>query len=407
MSEKLYTNIGRLLTLQGAAKKQARNIQEPDLSILCDASLKIKNKKITWVGLTKDLTSDLKQGADIINLEQATVLPGFVECHTHSLFAGDRSVEFEQKLQGKSYQEIAASGGGIKSTVKATREASDEELLSLLKKRIGVFKKQGVAAIEIKTGYGLSVEQELRQLKLIHQLQELSRESQKIVSTFLGAHAIPDGYKSGDVYLNELAANIKQIQEFTNRADIFIEQGFFSKEQAQAYLSIFQKNGFDLTIHADQLSLCGGSELGVALNAKSVDHAVCIEEQTIQKLAGSEVTVVGLPAADLYMKIPYPPMRKLIDCGARVALATDFNPGTSPTLDLALVGFLARREMKMHLSEVLCAYTLGAAFALGVEKEFGSLDVGKRGAFSVLERGATEHDLFYSVGLMPIAATVF
>lgn len=331
-----------------------------------------------------------------IDLGNALVLPGFVECHTHSVFAGHRGLEMEMKFQGRSYQEIAQAGGGILSTVMATRAATLEELKKLTEKRIQKFILQGVTTLEIKSGYGLDLETEIKMLKSIPEKSEID-----IIKTFLGAHAKPQEFKTHGEYLKELAEKylpeIKKLMLAT-RADIFIEKGFFEKDESKQYMKAAQALGFALTIHADQLSLSGGTEVGCELGAHSVDHCIQVGDSEIKKLAQAQTAAVLLPAADLYLKCAYPPARKMIEAGVRVALATDFNPGTSPTQDLSLVGMLARREMKMTLDEVVLAYTQHAAHALGLEKEVGSLAVGKKADFTVWS--CDEDELFLKIGGM-------
>lgn len=329
-----------------------------------------------------------------INLEGALILPGFVECHTHTVFAGNRGFEMEMKFQGRSYQDIAKAGGGILSTVKATRAASLEELRNLAQKRIQRFIEQGVTTLEIKSGYGLNLETEIKMLEAIPQESPI-----EIVRTFLGAHAKPAEFATHSEYLqaltNDYLPEIKK-RNLANRVDIFIENGFFEKAQSQQYLQTAQSMGFQVTIHADQLSLSGGTEVGCLIGALSTDHCIQVSDREIEMLAKSKTVAVLLPAADLYLKCPYPPARKMMDCGVKVALATDYNPGTSPTQDLSLVGMLARREMGMTLDEVVQAYTINAAQALGLQNEIGSLEVGKKADFTVWH--CEEDELFLEIG---------
>lgn len=351
----------------------------------------VANKRIEK---TSSLLSE--HGVQTIDLKGKLVLPGFIECHTHTVFAGNRGFEMEMKFQGRSYQDIAQAGGGILSTVQATRAASLDELRKLNQKRIQNFIEQGVTTLEVKSGYGLNLETEIKMLESIPQDSKI-----EIVKTFLGAHAKPAEFASHDEYLKELTEKyLPEIKKrgLATRADIFIEKGFFEKDSSRAYLQKAKELGFELTIHADQLTLSGGTEVACELAAKSADHCIQVSDAEIQKLAKSKTVAVLLPAADLYLKCPYPPARKMIDAGVKVALATDFNPGTSPTQDLGLVGVLARREMKMTLDEVVEAYTINAAQALGLEKTHGSLEVGKVADFTVWDED--EDSLFLSVGSM-------
>jgi len=397
---KLFHNIGELYTFTGVAKKKGRRVTDEDLGCIKNAAMVSRNGRIEWVGSEDDLPEKFAKKKDLQeeNMRGAGVIPAFVECHTHAVFAGNRSAEFERRLRGESYQSIAASGGGILSTVRATREASEAQLAKIAQKRIDRFIDQGVTTVEVKSGYGLSAESELKMLRAALRLK-----GARVVPTFLGAHAIPPEAGSAEAYIDYLIEEVLPLvrkEKLARRADIFVEKGYFLGATAEKYLRAVRELGFQLAVHADQLSHSGGAELAVRFGAKSAEHLIEIDENDIKKLAASEVTCVLLPTADLYMKCSYPPARKLIDNGARVALATDLNPGTAPSQDLALVGVLARLEMKMTLPEVLSAYTVGAAHALGLENELGSLSEGKLCDFCGLEGGLDE--LFYEVGRQPI-----
>lgn len=392
----LLKNISTLLTLQGAAAKSGRHIREEDLGILQNAAIVIEKDKIVWVGPQKKLPKELsrKKGMRDFDLKGRTVLPGFIECHTHLIFAGDRAAEFEMRNQGVSYQEIAAKGGGILSTMKKTRSATLGELVKTGQKRLDLFASQGVTTVEVKSGYALNLKDEVKMLQAAQKLTGI-----RTVNTFLGAHALPPEFKSYEDYLTYLANEVLPVvakKKLARRVDVFIEKGFFPPEASEKYLRRAQELGFEVLIHADQMSLSGGSEIAVRLGALSGDHLLQIEEPEIKRLARSEVTGVLLPTADLYTKTKYPPARAMIDAGVRVALATDFNPGTSPTQNLNLVGLLARLEMKMSLPEVIAAYTVGAAHALNLQSEIGSLEVGK--SADVLSTDQDWRTLFYSVG---------
>ena len=278
-----------------------------------------------------------------------------------------------------------------------TRKASADELMTNAQSRVDTFLKQGVSTLEIKSGYGLDLKNEIKVLQVIQKLK-----GPRIISTFLGAHALPPEFKTHAQYLDYLAEIVLpriKSKKLSERVDIFIENHFFEKKEAEVFLKKSKQLGFQITIHANQLSLSGGAELAVQLGARSADHVIHLTDELIQKLAESSCVAVLLPAADLYMKCSYPPARKLIDAGATVALATDFNPGTSPTQDLSLVGLLARLEMKMTLPEVFSAYTRGAAKALGIENTEGDLQIGKKANF--ISTSAELSDFFYSAGHTP------
>ncbi|MEN0059095.1 MAG: imidazolonepropionase [Bdellovibrio sp.] len=392
----LLKNISTLLTMEGAARKEGRHIREDDLGVITQASLYIEKDRIQWVGPHKKIPKEWARKKNLreINMQGWTVLPGFVECHTHLIYAGDRAAEFEMRNQGVSYQEIAAQGGGILSTMRKTRQSSLKELVQTGQERVNHFISQGVTTLEIKSGYALNLKDEIKVLQAAQKMEGL-----RTLSTFLGAHALPPEFADYKTYLKFLGSEVLPAikkKKLAQRVDVFIEKGFFPVAESEQYLQRARELGFDVVVHADQLSLSGGSEVATRVGALSGDHLLQIKEKEIQALARSQVTCVLLPAADLYMKMSYPPARALLDAGARVALATDFNPGSSPTQDLNLVGLLARLEMGMSLPEVLSAYTVGAAHALNLQKHIGSLEAGK--SADIL---CTQNDwrtLFYSVG---------
>ncbi len=410
---KVYRQIKTLLTLQGAFEKGGRKTKVEDLSIIKNACLVCDETsgKILFVGLDSKLNSFLKNYSfqnklkfkvNEVLLKNKTVLPGFIDCHTHSVFAGNRFEEFELRNQGATYQEIAASGGGILSTMRATREISFNNLFELTKNRISNFYNQGVTTVEVKSGYALNLKHEIKQLKVIKKLNEL-REFSNCIPTFLGAHALPPEFKSYEEYLNEIVQNwLPQIKKnkLANRVDIFIEKGFFEKSAAEKYLKSVKALGFEIAIHADQLTLSGGTELAVALGAFSADHMIQVKDKEISAISSSETTSVLLPTADLYLKCNYPPARALIDSGARVALATDFNPGSSPTQDIMLVGLLARLYMKMTLPEVIAAFTVNGAYALGLQNQIGCLRVGHQA--DLIATSEDWQGLFYQAGQNPV-----
>ncbi len=399
----ILRDIAELLTLTKARQKQARNIKLDDLSIIKNGAMVLDRGVIVWVGETKKIPKSLPKPlvksvnkAKVISLKGKTVLPAFLECHTHTLFGGSRSDEFELRNQGATYQQIADAGGGIRSTVKETRKVSERELLRIGQKRLNEFLKQGVTTVEIKSGYGLDFKTESKILKVA---AGLNKKPFRVVTTYLGPHAVPSDHASTDSYFNDVIdVQLPKIakMEVTSRGDIFIDKGYFSIENGRQYAKSIKALGWDLVIHADQMHRTGAAQLAVELGAVSADHVLQIDMNDVESLAKSETTAVLLPTADLYLKMNYPKARQLIDAGARVALSTDYNPGSSPTQDISLVGVLARLEMKMSLPEVLAAYTLGAAHALNLQNEMGSLEAGKVADFVVIDSDWRE--LFYEVG---------
>lgn len=389
---KVFTEIDELLTLEGAVQKNARHTLDTDLSILKNAAMVCEDGRLLWVGPEAHMTVPV--GAEIVKLGGATVIPGFVECHTHSVFAGDRSHEFEWRIQGETYQQISAKGGGILHTVRETRGASRDELAGLAQTRTDQFVRQGVTTLEVKSGYGLGLESEIKSLQVARALK-----GPRIVTTYLGAHSKSPDFPDLDSYMDSMIDEVLPRianEKLADRVDIYIEKGFFTLEHARRYLGKARDLGLPITAHVEQLSPFGGTEVALDFAPQSVDHVVYVTDATIKRMAGMDTTAVLLPASDFYLKMAYPKAREMIQQGVRVAVSTDFNPGTSPTQDLSFVGVLSRLEMKMSLPEVLVAFTLGAAHALGLQSDVGSLTAGKFCDFAVLKGSWKE--LFVSVG---------
>ncbi len=356
----------------------------------------VQNGVIWWVGLQSQVPRSARV-KKTVDLKNQLLFPSFIECHTHSVFAGSRSEEFEMRNNGVSYLEIAQKGGGILSTMRATRKATPAELLRLTQKRIDAFLRQGVSTVEVKSGYALDLKNEVKMLEVLKKIK-----GPRIVPTFLGAHAKPPEFETNADYLRYLARDVLPVikkKNLAERVDIFVENKFFEEKESHEYLKTAQSLGFKTTLHANQLSLSAGVDLALQFSAQSADHVINLSDQHIKGLADSNTVAVLLPLADLYMKCAYPPARKLIDAGATVALSTDYNPGSCPSQDLALVGLLARLEMKMTLPEVFKAYTSGSAQALGIAHEEGSIEPGKYANFICTDADIT--DFFYSAGHTP------
>lgn len=392
----VFTGIHELWTLAGAAGKSGRSVTEDDLSLIRKGAFAVKGEKIIWVGAEKDLRKeDSLKKAKRIHLNANTVLPAFIDPHTHMVFAGDRRDEFELRNRGYSYQELAEKGGGIMSTVRATRAASATELTKLARVREAECLRQGLGTVEIKTGYGLNLATELKMLKVIRALKSV-----RTVATFLGAHAVPPESKSTDAYVEELIGWLPKVKKFSNRVDMFIETAYFTQDHARKYFEAARRLGFEIVAHTDQLNGTGSSWFAAQLGALSIDHCIRLKDEEVLKIANSKATCVLLPGSDFYLHLPYPPARRLLEAGARVALGTDFNPGSCPTQDLSFVGVLARLEMKMTLPEVVVALTLNGAHALGLEKQIGSLEIGKCADFVTVDEPL--QSLFFQVGHHPV-----
>lgn len=398
----LLFNIDELVTMKGARKKSGRRPQIRDLSIIKNGYVVIENGKISQIGKNQDFKLDSPETFyKKYDLQGCCVLPGLIDCHTHSIFAGDRQDEFELRNKGVSYQEIAKNGGGILSTVKNTRTTSAAGLLKLVEPRMKSYLRQGVSTVEIKSGYGLSHSSEIKILKVAGKIKDIN-----IVRTFLGAHSIPKEAKSIDHYFSEIINKTLPVvakKKLADRVDIFIEKGYFTPQQAEQLFERSKSFGLDSVAHTEQLSYTGGYKHILHCCPKSLDHMVMVKNKDLPQLARTNVSVTLLPSADFYLQIPYPPARKMIDEGVRVAIATDFNPGSSPTQSLNFTGILARLKMKMSLAEVITGFTVSAAFALGREKEIGSIEVGKWADLCVVS--GSYKNLFYSVGEHPVLQT--
>ncbi len=370
-----------------------------ELAVVADSALLISDGQIHWIGPTKELPS-LPVGAKVIDASGKTVLPGFVDSHTHLIFAGSREDEFEQRLQGKTYQEIAARGGGINATVQCVRQASKEQLKELARRRLQRLLSFGVTTVEVKSGYGLTLADELKCLEVI---AELNAEGPvELVPTFLGAHAVPPEFRDNrDGYLRLLSEEMLpeiarcRLAEF---CDVFCEAGVFTLEESERILKRARDLGFQLKLHADELSPLGGAELAARLGAVSADHLLCITNAGIEALAQSATVATLLPGTAFFLGLDYAPARRLIDRGLPVALASDCNPGTCPTENLPLVATMACAQMKMLPSEVVTALTLNAAAAIGRADRLGSLEVGKQADLIICDVPNYQH-LFYHFGV--------
>lgn len=377
----LYHNVDQVLTLEGVAKKEGRLTSESDLGLIEDANIVVDTETnlIEWIGPSKKMP--LEYG-EIINAYAGTGelwLPELVECHTHLIHSGNRTHDYALRAQGKTYQEIAQEGGGILTTLRSTRETPLMNMVANAQLELQRFQRYGVGTIEIKSGYGLTLESECRMLEAVRALQQIS--SVNLVPTFLPAHMTPPEFKGRteeyvDAICREWIPEVSRLK-LAPFFDVFIEEGFFNFEQTKKMLETALSYGFKLKLHADQFTDLGGVNLGVELGATSIDHLEQISEKNIKTLAKSKTVGVLCPGASLFTGTAYAPARKLIDEGARVALSTDFNPGTCPSRNLPLMTTIACSQMKMTVPEAITAITYNAAAALGLEKELGTLEKGK------------------------------
>lgn len=308
---------------------------------------------------------------------QQVLLPGFIDCHTHLCFAGDRSKDYALRIAGKSYLEIAKAGGGIWDSVTQTRQASKEQLTELLLQRINRLAKEGVTTVEIKSGYGLKVEEEIKQLCAIK--MAAARCTVELITTCLAAHILPKDFNGPaseyiEYILNNLLPKIKK-EKLATRVDIFIEESAFNPNNATCYLRVAKQMGFDVTVHADQFTT-GGSEVAVNVGAVSADHLEASGEEEIKRLAASETVAVALPGASIGLGMDFAPARKLLDAGASLAIASDWNPGSAPMGDLLMQASVLSAYEKLTTAEVFSGLTFRAAKALNLHDR-GTLEKGK------------------------------
>jgi imidazolonepropionase len=390
----LIHNIQQLLTLDSVA-------QNP-LGVIENGAVLIESDRILWVGNSKD--ANLKDADTVIDAQGGIVTPGLIDSHTHTIFAGDRAGEFEMRLQGKTYLEIAQAGGGILKTVEATRKASEQELYELTKKRLLRMLSYGVTTVEVKSGYGLDFETELKCLRVLQQLQKDLPIT--IVPTYMGAHDIPPEYKNRTDEYVELICT-EQIpavakQKLAVFCDVFCEEGYFDVAQSRRILETARAHGMKLKIHAEEFCNLGGAKLAGELQATSADHLLHISDSGIESLKTGGTVATLLPGTAFYLRIKeYAPALKLLKVGVPVALATDFNPGSCTIDNLQLIMSLACLQMNMPPVEVIQGVTTQAAQAVGLESDRGRIAPGQRADLVVWD-AKNYQELLYYVGRNPV-----
>ena len=393
-------NCSQLVTLAGARRSRTGGDLR-QLAIIEDGAMMIRGEQIEAVGRRREIESLIIGDCEVVDAGRRVVMPGFVDAHTHPVFAGIRANEFEQRSSGATYREIAARGGGIRSTVRATRAASLSDLVKAGKRYAQWFLRCGTTTIEAKSGYGLTVEDELKILRAIRQLNE--ETPLHYVPTFLGAHDIPAEYKSRratyvNLVINEMLPRVAQ-EKLAEYCDVFCESDVFTADESWQILSAARCHGLGLRIHADQLSLAGGAKLAAELNAVTADHLEHADTAGILALKTAKVQPVLLPGSVYALgSNQYPAARQMIDAGLAVVLATDFNPGSSPTPSMPMILSLACTQMKMTPAEAVAAATINAAYSLGRGDEIGSLEKGKRADFAIHD-ASDYRELAYFFGI--------
>ncbi len=394
----VFTHASFIYTGSGIVKKEGRKLNSSDVGAIEDGAIVFDEKKILWVGKTSELPKNFQKLKARSLKNQQAVMPGLIDAHTHLVFAGSRAQEFARRSAGATYQEIANEGGGILTTVRATRQASFETLFKSALKRALIAYRLGVRTIECKSGYGLDHDTEIRCLKVVELLKE-ALPQMTFVSTYLGAHAIPHDQKKSK-YLDELLHRTlpevakRNLAEF---CDVFIDDGYYTLQDGERILRTAKKLGLKIKVHADELANTESAKLAAQLGAHSADHLLKISEKGIKAIAKSKTVAGMLPGTAFYLKEPYAPARALLDEGARVSISTDFNPGSCYSLNLPLMLNLSALYLKMNSAEIFAGVTYSAAASLGLENRKGALLPGYDSDFVVLPYDRFE-EMYYRMG---------
>jgi imidazolonepropionase len=403
-----FRDAAQLLTLAGPpAPRRGRALGE--LGIVRRGGVLTQGEVILRVGSTRSLEREaLRLGAGAIDCRGRVLMPGFVDSHTHLVFAGSRADDYEMRLRGKNYEEIARAGGGIQSSARRIRQASVASLAQQARAFLNQFAAHGTTTLEVKSGYGLEIAQELKILRAMQKLQDDA--ALELVPTLLAAHALPARFRGRRrQYVDDVIARLIPLAARAKLAefiDVFCDRGAFTVAECRRVLAAGKRLGLIPRIHAEQLARTGATRLGIELGAISADHLDMLAAGDITALAQSEVIATLLPGANFHLGLgTYPPARKLIDAGAAVALATDFNPGTSPTLNMQFVLALACTQMRMTPAEAVAAATINGACALRRSGRVGSLEPGKQADFIVLDV-ADYREIPYYFGVNHCVATV-
>ena len=377
-------HVSQLVTLAGPTRPRVGE-EMAELAIIRDGGMLIHDGKIDSVGASDEIEKK-SRGAQIVDASGRVVLPGFVDAHTHLVFAGNRLDDFERRARGETYEQIAKAGGGIWSTVEKTRATSEYELLAQAKKHADWFLRCGTTTIEAQSGYGLTLEDELKILRVMRSLNEQS--PLEIVPTFLGAHAVPREMEANEyieLMIDQMLLRIAK-EKLAEFCDVFCERGYFDVEQSRRILTAARKLGIKLRIHTDQLSNFGGAKLAAELEATTADHLEKTDRDGIAAMKSAGVQPILLPGSVYALgSSDYPRAREMIKAGLAVVVATDFNPGSSPTPSMPMILSLACTQMKMSPAEAITAATINAAYSLNRGDTIGSLERGKLANFSVFD----------------------
>lgn len=394
----IFINIKELLQVRETLIKKVSGKEMSVLPKIDNAFLIIKDAFIEDFGEMKDCPN--LDNFNVIDVQGKVILPTWVDSHTHIVYAGNRIQEFVDRINGLSYEEIANRGGGILNSAKRLNETSEEELYEQSKKRLDEVIQQGTGAIEIKSGYGLTIEGELKMLRVIKRLKE--NYTIPIKATFLGAHAFPTQYKENhsgyiDLIINEMLPKIAE-ENLADYIDAFLETGYFSVEETERIMEAGKEYGLTAKIHVNQFTAIDGIKACVKHGALSVDHLEIVTDEDIKTLKNSETMPVALPSCSYFISIPYTPARKMIDAGLPLALATDYNPGTTPSGNMNFVVATACIKMKMTPEEAVNAATINAAYAMDVSNEVGSITKGKKANLIITKPIHSYYQIPYEFG---------
>jgi imidazolonepropionase len=390
----------QLITVAGPQRPRVGH-EMSELAIVKDGGMLVQDGRVAQTGASDEIEKALPAEAQIVDATGKVVMPGFVDAHAHPVFAGDRVDEFEMRARGATYEQIAARGGGIRSTVRKTRAASEDELLIQAKKHAQWFLKGGTTTVEAKSGYGLTVEDELKLLRVIRRLN--TETPVEFVPTFLGAHTIPDEFRSApeqyvSLVIHKMLPRVAE-ERMAESCDIFCERGYFDLADSEKILRAAQEHGLRLRMHVDQLTNSGGAFLAARLHAATADHLEQINAAEIAALAEAGVQPVLLPGSVYALGLTrYPRAREMIEAGLAVIVATDFNPGSSPTPSMPMILSLAITQMKMTPAESVMAATINAAYSLNRGDRIGSLEAGKLANFALYDCG-DYRELAYYIGV--------
>ncbi|HEV8537685.1 MAG TPA: imidazolonepropionase [Bacteroidota bacterium] len=380
-------NINQLVTVPSRGKRAKIGSDMSDLGVIENAAVLIENQKVAWLGRMEELSMRSMKETDVLDCIDKVVMPGFIDSHTHLLFGGSREDEFAMRSAGATYQEIAAKGGGILDTVRKTREVSKKDLKKQARHYLGAMLEHGTTTVEVKSGYGLDMENEMKSLEAINELN--NEEVITVIPTFLGAHAVPPEFHGRKKeYVKEIVDRMipyvggKKLAAF---CDVFCEQGYFDLEESHTILTRAKQFGMAPKLHAEELTSSRSAELAASLEAASADHLEHVSAKGIAALAQAGVVATLLPGVSFFLNHPHAPARKLIDADVPVALATDFNPGSCMSYSMPMMMTIACAQMGMSPEEAITASTLNAAAALNLSNETGSIETGKNADLIVLD----------------------